>query len=99
MAKYAVLLMVLLSWHDTAFGSGRECGSAGTAVLPGGEIIVILRSAGTGSYLSADAVQYRDGILKVLARVRGLARSEDPVGALERAVKVDPGPSPGVEKQ
>jgi len=49
------------------------------------EVIVIIRNAGTGSYLSADAIQYNEGSLTLLVTVNGLESKEDPIRALEIA--------------
>jgi hypothetical protein len=51
------------------------------------EIIVVIRSAGTGGYLSADAFQYRNWQLRLLGSVEGLEKREDPVRALENAFR------------
>jgi len=45
-------------------------------------IIVIIRSAGTGGYLSADAFQYRFKQLELIATVSGLNKNDDPIQAL-----------------
>ena len=47
------------------------------------DIIVVMRSAGTGSYLSADAFQLQGTVLTLLESVSGLARDADPIRALE----------------
>ena len=46
------------------------------------EIIVAMRSAGTGGYLSADAFSFSDTSLRPVAAVAGLDKSADPVDAL-----------------
>ena len=46
------------------------------------DIIVTVRSAGSGGYLSADAFQYRRGSLELLASVAGLEKRADPIAAL-----------------
>ncbi len=51
------------------------------------EIIVIMRSVGTGSYLSADAFKYEKGSLSLLSVVQGLKKDADPIQALELAIK------------
>jgi hypothetical protein len=47
------------------------------------DIIVVIRSAGTGGYLSADAFRFRGRALTLLASVSGLARDADPIPALK----------------
>jgi len=47
------------------------------------DIIVVIRSAGTGSYLSADAFQLQGTVLTLLESISGLARDADPIRALE----------------
>ena len=51
------------------------------------EAIVIMRSVGTGSYLSAEAIQYKDKSLTLLVAVEGLEKNDDPVAALENSYK------------
>ncbi len=51
------------------------------------EIIVIIRSAGTGGYLSADALQYNDRQIRIMRRVADLAKNADPVAALTEVSK------------
>jgi hypothetical protein len=46
------------------------------------ELVVVLRSAGSGSYLSADAYRLRGGAPRFAASVEGLPRDEDPIRAL-----------------
>jgi hypothetical protein len=46
------------------------------------EIVVIIRSAGTGGYLSADAFGYRAGSLELMASVADLDKTADPILAL-----------------
>jgi hypothetical protein len=46
-------------------------------------IVIIMRSAGTGGMLSADAFQLRGSVLRLLGSVSGLAADADPVRALE----------------
>ena len=53
------------------------------------EIVVIVRSVGSGGYLSADAFQLREKAPTLLATVAGLAPSDDPIRAL--AVKLKAG--------
>lgn len=47
------------------------------------DIIVIIRSAGSGGYLSADAFQLSGSVLTLLGSVSGLAKDADPVQTLE----------------
>lgn len=49
------------------------------------ELIVVTQSAGSGSYLTADAFRLRHGVLSRMAGVEGLAPSADPVAALRKA--------------
>ena len=53
------------------------------------EIIVIIRSAGSGSYLSADAFAYADKSLKLLASVSDLPNDADPIPVLAEKVSKD----------
>jgi hypothetical protein len=46
------------------------------------EIVVMLRSAGSGGYLSADAYRLRGGVPRYAASVEGLPRDDDPIRAL-----------------
>ena len=46
------------------------------------ELLVIIRSAGTGSYLSADAFDINPNGVTLIASVSGLAKDADPVSAL-----------------
>jgi hypothetical protein len=46
------------------------------------ELIVVLRSAGSGGYLSADAYRLRGGAPRFAASVEGLPRDDDPIRAL-----------------
>jgi hypothetical protein len=47
------------------------------------EIVVVIRSAGTGGYLSADALRLQGTTLRLLESVSGLAKDADPIRALE----------------
>lgn len=47
------------------------------------EIVVVLRAAGTGGYLSADAFRVHGSTLSLIDSVSGLAKDADPVRALE----------------
>jgi hypothetical protein len=60
------------------------------------EVIVIIRSAGSGSYLSADAFQLKGKILTLMGSVSGLAGDADPVHALEAKLgnRVERGAAP-----
>ena len=58
------------------------------------EIIVVVRSAGSGGYLSADALSLRDAHLVVTARAEGLAWNADPIRALRNAWSPPPLPDP-----
>ena len=51
------------------------------------EVVVVIRSAGTGGYLSADAFTFARGRLVRRASVAGLAADADPVAALQRRVR------------
>lgn len=51
------------------------------------EIVVIVRSVGSGGYLSADAFQLHNTALTLLETVAGLAHDSDPIRALEAKLK------------
>lgn len=51
------------------------------------EIIVTIRCAGSGSYLSADAFKLSGNELILLGSVEGLDRNADPVAALKTKLK------------
>ena len=53
------------------------------------EIIVILRSVGTGAYLSADAFRYQTKQLKLLVDVTGLKKDADPIRELRRMLEIN----------
>ncbi len=56
------------------------------------ELVVVIRSAGTGSYLSADAFDIHRDNLTFLKSVTGLAADADPVSVLTKpAAEPDPG--------
>lgn len=56
------------------------------------ELVVIIRSVGTGNYLSADAFDINRDSLTFLKTVTGLAADANPVSALTKtAVEPDPG--------
>ena len=46
------------------------------------EIVVIMRSVGSGGYVSADAYRYKSGSLEFMASVSGIDKREDPIKAL-----------------
>jgi hypothetical protein len=50
------------------------------------EIVVVIRSAGTGGYLSADALHLQGTTLSLVGSVTGLAKDADPIRALEAEV-------------
>ena len=64
------------------------------------DIIVVIRSAGTGSYLSMDAFQLHGNILTLLGSVSGLAKDADPIRALETQLRnrVEPHVAPDADK-
>jgi len=47
------------------------------------EVVIVIRSAGTGGYLAAEAFRFQDGVLVLAASKSGLAATADPVAALE----------------
>lgn len=51
------------------------------------EIIVTQRSAGSGSYLALDAIQFKDKSLKVLLSLNGIDPHIDPVTKLKEKLK------------
>lgn len=53
------------------------------------ELVVIIRSAGTGSYLSAHALAIGKKSIVLRASVAGLAPDADPVSALKKAKRRD----------
>ena len=56
------------------------------------DIVVIVRSVGTGSYLSARAIAYDQHNLSLIAQVEDLPANSDPLAALRRAIKPPPVP-------
>jgi Periplasmic lysozyme inhibitor of I-type lysozyme len=52
------------------------------------EIIVIIRSVGSGGYLSADAFSYRARSLEWVVSVAALDKAADPIRALRDKFKV-----------
>ena len=60
------------------------------------DIVIVIRSAGTGGYLSADAFRLRGRGLWHLASVKGLANDADPLRALkQKRAKASPPTLPG----
>jgi Periplasmic lysozyme inhibitor of I-type lysozyme len=51
------------------------------------EIVVIMRSAGSGSYISADAFTYANKSITLLASVSGVAKNTDPLPVLTAVIK------------
>lgn len=51
------------------------------------EVVVIIRSVGSGGYLSADAFGYRTGSLKLVASVSDLDKKADSIEALREKFK------------
>lgn len=49
------------------------------------ELIVTVRSAGTGQYLSADAFAFDKKLVRLRATVSDLAKDADPIAALKKA--------------
>ena len=64
------------------------------------EIIVVIRSAGTGGYLSADAFQLQGTVLTLVEAVSGLAKDTDPLRALEAKLtnRSEPRAAPDADK-
>ena len=59
------------------------------------EVVVIIRSAGSGGYVSADAFRYRNGALELIAAVSNLNKRADPIQPLRDKFKArtsDPSP-------
>ena len=56
------------------------------------DIIVVIRSVGTGGYVSADAFQLRGAALHLLASVADLPKDADPVQALQAMLANPAGP-------
>jgi PliI/PliC-like inhibitor of I-type lysozyme len=50
------------------------------------EIVVVIRSAGTGGYRSADAIHFQGATLSLIESVAGLAKDADPIRALAAKV-------------
>ena len=53
------------------------------------EIIVIVRSAGTGGYLSAQALSFANGRMEARTKVSDLPADADPVAALDKTHRSD----------
>jgi hypothetical protein len=53
------------------------------------ELIVIVRSAGSGGYLSAQALSFANKRIEVRSHVEGLPKDADPVAALTRTTHSD----------
>jgi len=51
------------------------------------EIIITQRSAGSGSYLAADAVQYKNGLLSPLISLNGLPPQTNLISALKQKIQ------------
>lgn len=51
------------------------------------EIVVVIRSAGSGGYLAADAFRYGPDMLELVASVAGLDRGTNPVEALSEKLR------------
>ncbi len=51
------------------------------------DIIVAIRSVGSGGYLSADAFRFEGASLRLLATVSGLGKRANPVDALRKNIK------------
>ena len=58
------------------------------------DIVVLIRSAGTGSYLSADAFRYKSRLLEFIGSVSGLEKTADAVQALRHKFKPAAGDRP-----
>ena len=53
------------------------------------EIIIIIRSAGTGGYISADAFQYKSKQLKLISNVTELKKDANPIHELAKKLKTN----------
>jgi hypothetical protein len=60
----------------------------------GDEIIVIVRSVGTGNYISVTAIKYEGHSLKVLSGLDGLTKDVDPIKSLAYAFSQASGAAP-----
>jgi phage protein D len=63
------------------------------------EIVVVMRSVGTGSYLTAHAIAVREKRLEMRATVVGLAKDADPIAALLAATAKEADPNRGPAKR
>ena len=63
------------------------------------EIIVVMRSVGTGGYLIAHAITVREKRLEMRATVVGLPKDADPVAALMAVTAKEADPSRGPSKR
>jgi len=63
------------------------------------EIVIVMRSVGTGSYLTAHAITVRDKRLEMRAMVVGIAKDADPVAALLAATAKEADPNRGPAKR
>ena len=57
------------------------------------DVVVLMRSAGSGGYLVADAFRYQKGALELIGSVAGLDKATDPIESLRDQLK----PLRGVE--
>ena len=55
------------------------------------EIVVIIRSVGSGGYLSADAFRYGSGSLEFIGSISGLDKAADPIGVFREKVAAPSG--------
>ena len=55
------------------------------------EIVVIMRSVGSGGYVSADAFRYKSRSLQLIASVSDLDKGADPIKRLHEKFKVGNG--------
>jgi hypothetical protein len=51
------------------------------------ELVVIIRSVGSGGYLSADAFRFRAGTIELVASVSDLDKTADPIESLREELK------------
>ena len=63
------------------------------------DIIVTMRSVGTGGYLSADAFRLRGRVLMLLGSVTGLPKDADPIDALKAQLTSRTDPSAASEAE
>ena len=55
------------------------------------DLIVMMRSAGSGGYLTADAFRYHDSSLELIASVAGLYKTADVIQVLREKLKSSTG--------